>query len=154
MKTAEIARAILHRRNNSSPIIMQGDLAKQLGPDGLAEALKRGWVRPSFDTGMLQVTERHDILKTMRSLSEATTHQVGQVITVMDEQGQPQSGKVTGVNPDGTVIFKLDAANTVPAGGRPGQPPARPARSSTTGAAAPPVTVPLPSNGPKGPGIG
>jgi len=56
MTTQEIARYVQEHRLRASPVIMNGDAVRDIGPEGLQEAINRRWLVADYDTGYLQVT--------------------------------------------------------------------------------------------------
>lgn len=64
----EIAKAVLERRSRMTHIILPGEISAEIGPDGVAEALRNRWLVPDTDSGFLcatndpgAVTEMHRV---------------------------------------------------------------------------------------------
>jgi len=50
-----IAKVVLERRGRMTHVVLPADLQSKLGPDGMAEALRRRWVEADYDSGALRV---------------------------------------------------------------------------------------------------
>lgn len=46
-------------------VIQSGALAEEIGTEGVAEALRRGWIAPNFDSGGLQATNNLGVVQEM-----------------------------------------------------------------------------------------
>ena len=66
----EIAKAILERRNRLTHVIMPGEITAQIGPDGVAEALKQRWLVPDADSGFLCASNELAVVEAMRKIAE------------------------------------------------------------------------------------
>lgn len=71
----EIAKSLLERRNRMSHVILPGEITKEIGPDGVAEALKSRWLVPDTDDGYLCVTHDLGLIGEMRKLAEMKPEQ-------------------------------------------------------------------------------
>ena len=70
MNTQEIAQLLLYKRNSMNPLIQQGQLAGELGSDGLQEALRRRWLIPDMDSGFLQINNQLAVVEDIRRNAE------------------------------------------------------------------------------------
>jgi hypothetical protein len=66
----EIAKALLERRNRMTHVILPGEITAEIGPDGVAEALKERWLVPDLDEGFLCVSKDLGVIDEMRRLAE------------------------------------------------------------------------------------
>ena len=66
----EIAKALLERRNRMTHVVLPGEITAEIGPDGVAEALKQRWLVPDPDEGFLCVSRDLGVIDEMRRLAE------------------------------------------------------------------------------------
>ena len=67
----EIAKALLERRNRMTHVILPGEITAEIGPDGVAEALKQRWLVPDVEeSGYLCVSKDLGVIAEMRRLAE------------------------------------------------------------------------------------
>lgn len=71
----EIAKAILERRNRMTHVILPGEITAEIGPDGVAEALKQRWLVPDVEEGYLCVSRDLGVIAEMRKLAEMKPEQ-------------------------------------------------------------------------------
>lgn len=115
MKTRrQIAATVLNRRNQISPFVMSSEMQESLGPDGFAEAMRLGWLRPDMESGGIHVSNLHQRIQEMREAVDSEKPEIGDDVTIA-EQGQSYTGKVAKVNPDGSYGLTFDPARKPPA---------------------------------------
>lgn len=125
MDEKEIAKIIVNRRNSLAPVVQQGEMRAALGPDGYADAMRRGWLRPNMDTGELTITDAFSQLADMRKMAEAVEPGfTGAVLTepngaqrtlTANPDGSytdPKTNEVLTTNPDGTLSLSNPADPT------------------------------------------
>lgn len=69
MSPKALASKILNFRNSVS-LMMPSQLAAEIGPIGLQDAMQRGWLHPDMDQGYLRLTENIGLLQEMQALAE------------------------------------------------------------------------------------
>jgi hypothetical protein len=107
MNLREIAKIVLEKRNQMSPIIMLGEMQRLLGAEGFMEALRRGWLIPEHSTGMMQVSNQLQRVEEMRAVLEdagQNGHAIGDTVIIADE-GQAYTAKVAAIQPDGSYVL-------------------------------------------------
>ena len=97
-----VAKAILARRNNMTSIVPGAEMQDKLGADGMGEALRRGWLEVSHDTGMLTISNHVGRLEEMVHEAEDKVEvKIGDPVVVGDH-GETYTGVVQAKKPDGT----------------------------------------------------
>jgi hypothetical protein len=71
MTTSELAKALLERRSRMTHLIPPGDLVREIGPDSVAEGLRRRWLMPDMDEGFLQVNRDLRVVEEMQKEANA-----------------------------------------------------------------------------------
>ena len=139
MTISEIARALLVERRKLTLGLDQGKLIKAIGPDGLAEALRRRWL--VGDENGLRVSQDMAVLEVITSQAEQL--QVGDPVTVA-EDGKTYTGVVKACAADGKVTVSF--GNEKPRTDRPyTKEEVRKATSTTPGRPPTPTTTPTPT---------
>lgn len=86
MKTdQEIAAIIMERRARATHIIMPGDLAEQLGNDGVATAIANRWVVPDYDAGWLKVNSDASVIQQLEAIAALAPTAVKESAALLDE---------------------------------------------------------------------
>jgi hypothetical protein len=119
MTPNEIAQAILNRPNPGTCYINQAEMQSTLGSDGMAEALRIGWLTPDMDSGFLTVSSDMGRVEQMQALAHPQESAPSQVHNLMEahqkrlrlvELNAPMTGRPLG-----------NAQQTAPAAPPPGQ---------------------------------
>jgi hypothetical protein len=131
--------------------VPHGKVAQVIGVDGMAEALRRGWLVVDAEVGGLRTSPLSSVLEQMRDAASGKLR-VGDPVTIVDG-GQPYQGAVSTVNADGSVSvsFGERRPKTVKTSYRPEELATSATPTPPTGATTPTTTT---VTGVRGPGLG
>ncbi len=84
MTPNEIAQAILNRPNPGTCYVNQAEMQSTLGSDGMAEALRIGWLTPDMDSGFLTVSSDMGRVEQMQALAHPQESAPSQVHNLLE----------------------------------------------------------------------